>query len=144
MHRDVSLKNILVMSENPHQAALCDYGKAVKSSQAFETKIGPIPFLAPEVGGSNGYTNKIDVWGVGIVGCFILFPEAINDLITRGKRPSIKWYAMMLGMLSTYKEKGKQPKSFAHLIEGMLCWRFQERYSVSVVPTCFCTCLSRA
>ena len=122
------------MSEKPPQAALCDYGKAVKSSQAFETKIGPIPFLAPEVGEPTGYTNKIDIWGVGIVGCFILFPRAISDLITRGKRPSFKWYAMMLEMLSTYKEKGKQQKSFAHLIERMLCWRFQERYTVGVAP----------
>ena len=132
MHRDVSPGNILVMSESPPQAVLCDYGKTIKSKKALETTIGPIPFLAPEVGELDGYTSKIDIWGVGIVGCFILFPRAINDLVTGGKRPDTQWYAMMLGMLSTYKEKGKQQKSFAHFIEGMFCWRFQERYTVGV------------
>ena len=132
MHRDVSLKNLLVMSENPPQAVLCDYGKAVKAEKATQTNIGPIPFLAPEVGEKAGYTNKIDIWGVGIVGCFILFPKAVNDLIVEGERPNIKWYSMMLTMLSTYKEKGTQEKNFANLIEGMLGWRWQTRLSVSV------------
>ena len=130
MHRDVSPKNILVMSESPPQAVLCDYGKAIRADKATDSKIGPIPFLAPEVGDSNIYTSKIDIWGVGIVCCSILFPRAIHNLSTEGKKPDISWWAMMLTMLSTYAEKGKQQKSFAHFIERMFCWRHQERYTV--------------
>ena len=132
MHRDVSPSNILVMSDDPPQAALCDYGKATKAEKAFETTIGPIPFLAPEVGEPGGYTNKIDIWGVGLVCCSILFPKAINDLGTGGKRPNINWWWAMLEMLSKYKKKGKQENSFADLIEGMFCWRHRERYTVGV------------
>lgn len=120
------------MSTSPPQAILCDFGKAVKAPKAFETTIGPIPFLAPEVGEPNGYTNKIDIWGVGIVCCWILFPNAISDHITKKKRPDTKFVATMLGMLSEYKAKGKQEKSFAHLIEGMLRWRVENRYTVGV------------
>ena len=125
------------MSDNPPKAALCDYGKAIKAEKAFETKIGPIPFLAPEVGEPSGYTNKIDIWGVGIVCCWILFPEAINDFCTEGKRPHTKWWATIITMLNRYKEEGEQQKSFAHLIEGMFRWRHQDRYTVGVFLSWF-------
>ena len=120
------------MSESPPQAVLCDYGKAIRADKATESKIGPIPFLAPEVGEPNVYTSKIDIWGIGLVCCSILFPKAIYNLSTEGKRPDTSWWAMMLTKLSTYAEKGKQQKSFASLIEGMLYWRHQERYTVVV------------
>ena len=144
MHRDVSPSNILIMSTSPPLAILCDYGKAVKAPKAFETTIGPIPFLAPEVGEPNGYTNKIDIWGVGIVCCWILFPNAISDHITKKKRPDTKFVATMLGMLSDYKGKGKQEKSFAHLIEKMLQWRSGNRITVGVPLISFTQSLSES
>ena len=120
------------MSESPSQAVLCEYGKAVKAGRAFQTMIGPIPFLAPEVRDPNGYTNKIDIWGVGIVCCSMLFSKAISDLSTKGQQPDATWWRMMSDMLAKYEGKGDQEKSFSHLIKGMFCWRHQERYTVDI------------
>ena len=131
MHRDVSPKNILVMSKVPAQAALCDYGKAVKAETATLKTIGPTPFLAPEVGKVEGYTNKIDIWGFGLVCCYILFPKVINTRINESKRPDQQWFATITRLLSEFKKKGKQQESFAHFIERMFRWLPEERYTVS-------------
>ena len=49
MHRDVTLRNMLILSSKPSQAVLCDYGKAAVAKSSTNTAIGPIPTLAPEV-----------------------------------------------------------------------------------------------
>ena len=94
MHRDVHGKNILVMSLDPPQAVLCDYGKARHRLKERDTRLGPIPTLAPEVDGVTDYNNKIDIWGIGYVCCWILFFEYQQENIDNNK-PSymnVPWY----------------------------------------------------
>ena len=62
MHRDITRGNMLVLSEEPPAAVLCDFGKALKSSKDNDTRIGPIHTLAPEVWFNSCYDNKIDIW----------------------------------------------------------------------------------
>ncbi|KAI4087576.1 MAG: hypothetical protein LQ344_006687 [Seirophora lacunosa] len=66
IHRDVTLKNLFVMSERPPRAVLGDFGKAVQAPCHRDRQIGPIKTLAPEVDGENLYDAKIDVWSMGI------------------------------------------------------------------------------
>jgi serine/threonine protein kinase len=68
MHRDISLKNLLVRSLDPPVAAICDFGKATDQRHSYNSAIGPIETVAPEVWRSaphNPYTRAVDVWSLG-------------------------------------------------------------------------------
>ncbi|KAK0649985.1 kinase-like domain-containing protein [Cercophora newfieldiana] len=68
MHRDISLKNLLIRSLDPPTAAICDFGKATKQPQSFNTAIGPIETVAPEVWTStprSPYRRTADIWSLG-------------------------------------------------------------------------------
>lgn len=63
MHRDIRLRNMLILCIDPPRASLCDYGKAIEAKTSTVTTIGPVHTLAPEVWtiSKNGpYTAKID------------------------------------------------------------------------------------
>jgi len=68
MHRDISLKNLLIRSLEPPVAAICDFGKATNRRQDTNTAIGPIETVAPEVWTStprNPYRRSADIWSLG-------------------------------------------------------------------------------
>ncbi|KAK4448729.1 kinase-like domain-containing protein [Podospora aff. communis PSN243] len=68
IHRDISLKNLLIRSVNPPVAAICDFGKATDQRRSYNSAIGPIETVAPEVWRSaphNPYTRAVDVWSLG-------------------------------------------------------------------------------
>ncbi|ORY55901.1 kinase-like domain-containing protein [Pseudomassariella vexata] len=66
MHRDISPRNLLVLSLDPPEASICDFGKALRSGKGHDTTIGPIDTVAPEVWTSKerGYSNAIDIWSL--------------------------------------------------------------------------------
>ena len=125
MHRDVWLKNILVMSVDPPRAVLCDYGKATRSSKANEHRLGPIPTIAPEVDGKTEYDNKIDIWGLGYVCCWVLFPAYFARMVDNHKTPkrNVSWYTGLLELVRGYRQQGgPEERSFADLARGMIEW----------------------
>ena len=124
MHRDITLKNILVYSLKPPIAVLCDYGKAVRSPFATESRIGPIPTLAPEVDtkGHAHYSNKIDIWGIGYVCSRILFNAYMIQNLDMGNRPDKTWHEAIMAQLSEYAKFGRSQRSFAALVSKMLAW----------------------
>jgi serine/threonine protein kinase len=68
IHRDVSVKNLLVRSLDPPVAAVCDFGKATDRPHSTNTAIGPIETVAPEVWMSaphNPYGRSVDMWSLG-------------------------------------------------------------------------------
>ncbi len=68
MHRDIRPQNMLILSYEPPQASVCDYGKVVEAVHSIDTFIGPIHSLAPEVWTANKdspYDAKIDMWAFG-------------------------------------------------------------------------------
>ncbi|KAL8736541.1 MAG: hypothetical protein Q9181_002390 [Wetmoreana brouardii] len=84
IHRDVSLKNILIMSESPTKAVLTDFGKAIHAETASDTSICPMYMKAPEVNGEM-YSNKIDSRAIGLVLCAMLVPEDYAEYYNRGR-----------------------------------------------------------
>ena len=124
MHRDITLRNILVYSLKPPIAVLCDYGKAVRSPSATDSRIGPIPTLAPEVDtkGHALYNNKIDIWGIGYVCSRILFNAYMIQNLDMGTRPDRTWHEAIMTQLSEYAKFGRPQRSFADLVSRMLAW----------------------
>ncbi len=78
MHRDIRPQNMLLLSENPPRAAICDYGKAIEAEVSRDTRIGPIHTLAPEVwtAAESGYTRSIDVWAFNYTRIFLAIAPA--------------------------------------------------------------------
>lgn len=133
MHRDVSAKNLLVMSLVPPRAVLCDYGKARHAPWHVDSHIGPIPTLAPEVDGHARYDNKIDIWGIGYVCCGILFPSFQRKFLLRNNsgRPDRSWHIGIMALLSEYQSSGPTESSFADLVRQMLAWTPRHRASAA-------------
>jgi protein serine kinase H len=69
-HRDIKPENILVFATRPEPAALvlADFGMAARASDAGSDRfIASLPYMAPELLAGRQYTEKIDVWALGIV-----------------------------------------------------------------------------
>lgn len=133
MHRDVSVRNLLVMSLDPPQGVLCDYGKARRSLNEKDSRIGPIPTLAPEVDGEAYYDSKIDVWGIGYVCCCILFPAYQRQRVDNFRPPNrnLKWYVGLTPLLEAYQERGPLERSFGDLVTKMIAWEPKSRMTAA-------------
>ena len=66
-HRDIKPENLLVDKYNKLQ--LCDFGFAryFESNKLVETLCGSPMYMAPEIMKYKRYTNKSDLWSVGII-----------------------------------------------------------------------------
>ena len=124
MHRDIRPKNMLIMSNIPPRAALCDYGKAVVAKTDTVTTIGPIHTLAPEVwtiAKDGPYTSKIDTWAYGYALAEILgYNPQANSKITQNQLASI------LRALHTSYPIGEP---LVDLVSKLLVWKPQDRWS---------------
>jgi serine/threonine protein kinase len=134
MHRDISFRNILVMSIQPPRAAICDYGKARRAKYHYDYCLGPIPTLAPEVTGNTSYSNKIDIWGIGLICCEILFPSVQSEFRERTankRQPDNIWHQKAMAYLSKYGNNGTRESSFVDMVRRMLDWNPAHRPSAA-------------
>lgn len=140
MHRDVRPSNTLILSFDPPQTAICDYGKAIEAESSTVTTIGPICTLAPEVwtvDTDGPYTHKIDLWAYGYAIAEILgysvqkYPGATgfhgdkNPQITRDR------YAAILAMLLAHGEETPEDRPLVDLASKLLSWKSQDRWSAA-------------
>lgn len=111
---------MLLLSENPPRAAICDYDKTIKAEVSRDTHIGPIHTLAPEVwtAAESGYTRSIDVWAFGYT---------IADIL--GYRPgapypriSLDRHKEILDKLRTHAERVPEDEGVVDLAIRMLAW----------------------
>jgi len=71
VHRDLKLENFLYQSEEPDSALkLIDFGFAKvwdDPSQLMMSPCGSISYVSPDVLSGKGYTNKCDLWSLGVI-----------------------------------------------------------------------------
>ncbi|KAI0417664.1 kinase-like domain-containing protein [Xylaria grammica] len=106
MHRDISPKNLLVMSDTerspPWRGVICDFGKAVTRLYGSSTAIGPVHTVAPEVWtSSKGYTHAIDLWSLGYVHLYSLR----RSELVRTDRKRIRTLLCLQGLLAIDPEQ---------------------------------------
>jgi len=100
MHRDIKAANILLTSDG--DVKLADFGTAAQLTQIMDernTLIGTPYWMAPEVAAvyrKGGYTEKCDIWSVGIMA--IEFAEGLPPMI---REPPLK--AVYLLSMKGYK-----------------------------------------
>ncbi|OAA80862.1 protein kinase [Akanthomyces lecanii RCEF 1005] len=71
-HRDLKPENILVLSRNPLQIKIADFGLA-KNIARLQTWCGTPDFMAPEIWTGKGYTGAVDIWALGALVYELLF-----------------------------------------------------------------------
>lgn len=67
IHRDIKADNILLNEKG--ETKLADFGVSAKLLSTYGSKesvIGTPFWMSPEILGKNKYTNKTDIWSVGI------------------------------------------------------------------------------
>ena len=83
VHRDLKLKNIMIKYINNNNdnnnelnfiPKLCDFGfSKVLDEDITKTKLGTPSTMAPEIMMNKNYTNKCDIWSLGVIMYQILF-----------------------------------------------------------------------
>ena len=137
IHRDIRLKNMLIMSVSPPRASICDYGKAVEAESASSTGIGPILTCAPEVWrvpNFGPYSNKIDTWAFGYAIADVLGYSVENNPGADGFRadnPKItrNRLAAIVQMLLGHSERYAEDAALVDLALKLLKWDPKERWS---------------
>lgn len=127
MHRDIRLRNMLIMSVEPPRASLCDYGNATRAESSKFTEISPRRHVAPEVWDvtAGPYTAKIDMWAFGYAIAEILgYPsETLNDRISKDR------YSMLLYELFNHTLKATEDEPLVELVMKLLIWEPERRWS---------------
>lgn len=131
MHRDVHQRNLLIMSLEPPQAVLCDFGKSIQANYHSDPHLGPLWTQAPEIDGCTNYDKAIDIWSLAFSFCCSLFPESQEKLVNRCQRTTKQWHNATMVYLSKYSEKGKGEEDLADLLRSMLMWEPKDRISAT-------------
>lgn len=75
MHRDIKPENLTIVSFDPPQSRVIDFGNAIQSMSSNELEIGTPRYVAPEVwrivrneevSGLKLYDNKVDMFAFGV------------------------------------------------------------------------------
>ena len=82
IHRDLKLENILVSGTG--HIKICDFGFACIANRCIEV-CGTIGYLCPEIIQNLPYTNKVDIWCIGVMAYTLVygrnpFEDDPNDL----------------------------------------------------------------
>ena len=65
IHRDLKPENILICENDT--AKLTDFGWSVHTSKTRKTFCGTIDYICPEIISREAYTDKLDLWTIGIL-----------------------------------------------------------------------------
>lgn len=124
MHRDITVKNLLVVTLSPPEAALCDFGRTIEADESSDTAIGPKCTLAPEVWEQRSYNNKIDVWSLAFAWVDTFVPE-----LPRPEYIDRTTHREIFNFIQFLLHVGKILEQFAILLRQMLAWDPRERLS---------------
>ena len=119
MHRNISERNLLIVSEKPPVALLGDFGQSINAQTSIEEPIGPTHIRAPEIGGT-AYNDKIDIWNLGFVALSMFFPMAYDIVSSGGGVQEDIWYEQMDRELRNLMIQGETEAMIARLLRGML------------------------
>ncbi|KAL8764484.1 MAG: hypothetical protein Q9194_007044 [Teloschistes cf. exilis] len=120
MHRDLTPQNVLILPEKPPKAVVTDYGKALQAKIAYPANIGPLYTQAPEVDGTNEYTNRIDVWSAGLIICNMIIPEQFQHFVRLESPRNPNLGPQLINHLEIYGTKGMQEATIAGLVQLMI------------------------
>ena len=74
MHRDINPNNLAIISFNPPQSRVTDFGNAITTNTSNDTQVGKLQYRAPEMwrifrsgeAGLEAYDKKVDLFAFGV------------------------------------------------------------------------------
>jgi serine/threonine protein kinase len=118
-HRDIKPANLAVITFDPPQARILDFGCATFSARTMYDSPGTIPYLAPEQEKGKYHDRSVDCWAVALVGLEVL------GFKHRG-RVDADQFLKIQSWLEDY-EQGRSPHPIAICSRAMLKWDPQDR-----------------
>lgn len=95
-HRDIKPANVMVASRHPIYLKLTDFGLA-STSHHLKTNCGTARYCAPEIRARETYTNKVDIWSLGIIAL-----EYSYGLPRYSRKRRDEWPAMLQDFLASH------------------------------------------
>jgi serine/threonine protein kinase len=119
-HRDVKMENIFLMTEDVGDAVLADFGYAVElGEQGCTDQIcGSAEYASPEMWRRIAYTEKVDVWSLGVT-MFVMLVGEFPYGLERG-RSGIECIEEGVGRLGAGDDMGGLSLDCRHLLWRML------------------------
>ena len=65
IHRDIKPENILLNKGG--SVKICDFGWSTRGDTSRSTYCGTLAYMAPEIINGCSYTNKVDIWALGVL-----------------------------------------------------------------------------
>ena len=132
MHRDVTTRNMLIMSEDPPQGVLCDFGKTILGQTCTSTSAGPVTSQAPEIDGIHPYSNAVDVWSFGYAFARVLIPDLTSTTRHNNDgRQSEGWIRRVSHRLDTIGDNSPLHRHITDLVREMLSFQPRNRPSIA-------------
>ena len=131
MHRDVTVRNMLIMSEDPPQGVLCDFGKTILGQTYTSKSAGPVTTRAPEIDGTHPYSNAVDVWSFGYAFARVLIPDMTTTTRHNNDgRQSERWIRRISHRLDAIGDKSPLHRHIIDLVKEMLSFEPENRPSI--------------
>ena len=138
MHRDVTVRNMLVMSEYPPQGVLCDFGKTILGDTYTSKSAGPAATRAPEIDGIRPYNNAVDIWSCGYAFSRVLIPDLTS---TTGHNnhggQSEDWIRRVSQKLDELGDQSLLHRRMTDLVKAMLAFRPEDRPTIVNILRCW-------
>jgi serine/threonine protein kinase len=122
-HRDIKPANLAVITFDPPEARILDFGCATFSARTMYDAPGTIPYLAPEQEKGKYHDRSVDYWAVALVGLEVLGYK------NRGRMDADQ-FLKARAWLEDF-ERGRGPHPITACCEAMLQWEPQDRMSAA-------------
>ncbi|ROW09239.1 hypothetical protein VPNG_05894 [Cytospora leucostoma] len=120
MHRDISPKNLLILSLRTPKAGICDFGKSKRGTSGVNKALGPPQYTAPEVWRQREYSNAIDIFSLGLT--MLKTFQGWQPM----RQMDASSHEAVLGHLASLRGR-IMPEDLGDLLRSMLAWNPADR-----------------
>jgi serine/threonine protein kinase len=110
IHRDLKPENILLTSSLT--AKLCDFGWCAEGTGERSTYCGTLDYMAPEILRGTSYSNKVDVWAMGV----LLYEMVHGRPPFHAKSDAEKTRLIKMGQFSFAEEVSAEMKGLVRML----------------------------
>ncbi|KAI1755780.1 hypothetical protein F4782DRAFT_550891 [Xylaria castorea] len=101
-HRDIKPSNIIVHRRTPLCLKFTDFGMA-SSSEDLKTFVGTYRYIAPELNEGSHYSNKVDIWSLGIMALDFFYGLPVYP--KNGPISNPQWFINIANHLASQRSK---------------------------------------
>lgn len=106
-HSDLKPENILVYKYPYEHVKIADLGSSLYNiTQDFDyRKVTTIKYRSPEVLIGDKFSNKIDIWALGLIFCFIILRKELFEIFPETEHEALEHIIGQIGNISSNQQK---------------------------------------